>query len=123
MRLAIETYAEDVFDCRACGACCREGSDGRILVPAEDLIRWRREGRGDIVDSLVEGHFSEMAFPTREDGSCLYLGAPTGPHDCSIYKIRGTVCRDFEAGSPQCREFRKLGRPGGLTPAQRSRPA
>jgi Fe-S-cluster containining protein len=95
------------FDCRACGVCCREASDGRILVPAEDITRFRREGRHDIANSLVEGHFGEMAFPCRADGACVYLGSPTGANDCSIYPIRGTTCRDFEAGSQQCREFRR----------------
>ena len=94
-------------DCRACGACCREGSDGRILVPAADIVRWRRAGRADVADALVPGHFGEMAFPSRADGSCLHLGTPENPNDCSIYAIRGTTCREFEAGSWQCLEFRR----------------
>jgi len=103
----------EVFDCRACGACCREASDGRILIPAADIVRWRREGRADIAGALVEGHFSEMAFPSTPEGACVYLGAPNGPHDCSIYPIRGTTCREFEAGSAQCREFRREHGVGG----------
>src|SRR5262245_51624154 len=95
------------LDCRSCGACCREGSDGRILVPAEDIVRWRRIGRSDIADSLVPGHFGEMAFPSRPDGSCVHLGMADRPHDCSIYEIRGTTCRDFEPGSRQCLEYRR----------------
>ena len=95
------------FDCRACGACCRQGSDGRILVPAEDILRWRRTGRADIADALVPGHFSEMAFPSTPEGACVYLGAPSGPNDCSIYPIRGTTCRAFEAGSRQCLSYRR----------------
>lgn len=106
------------FDCRACGVCCREGSDGRILVPAEDIVRFRREGREDIADSLVEGHFSEMAFPTRPDGACVYQGAPTGRNDCAIYPIRGTTCRQLEPGSRQCLEFRRY---AGLAPASPTR--
>ena len=43
---------EDELDCRTCGVCCREGSDGRILVPVEDIVRWRRIGRADIADYL-----------------------------------------------------------------------
>lgn len=95
------------LDCLACGVCCRQASDGRILVPAEDIVRWKRMGRDDLVDGLVEGHFGEMAFPCRPDGSCQHLGVPGQPHACSIYPIRGTTCRDFEAGSWQCLEFRR----------------
>ena len=40
--------SDDALDCLDCGACCRTGHDGRILVPAEDLVRWRRLGREDL---------------------------------------------------------------------------
>jgi Fe-S-cluster containining protein len=95
------------LDCLACGACCRQGSDGRILVPAEDLVRWRRQGLHHLADTLVEGHFSEMAFPSRDDGSCVHLGVTGQPNACSIYADRGTTCREFEKGSRQCLEFRR----------------
>lgn len=95
------------LDCLACGACCRQGSDGRILVPAEDLVRWRAIGRDDLADAVVPGHFGEAAFPYDAAGACLYLGTPACGNACSIYEIRGTTCRDFEAGSRQCLEFRR----------------
>jgi Fe-S-cluster containining protein len=97
----------DQLDCLACGACCRQASDGRILVPAEDLVRWRRAGRHDIVDRLVEGHFGEMAFAFTADGACVHLGTPVSANACLIYADRGTTCRDFEKGSWQCHEFRR----------------
>ena len=106
----------EALDCLACGACCREGSDGRILVPEQDIVRWRRTGRDDIVNGLVEGHFSEMAFPATPEGACVYLGAEAGPNACSIYPIRGTTCREFEAGSAQCLSYRRargIGQPRG----------
>jgi Fe-S-cluster containining protein len=95
------------LDCLACGVCCREGSDGRILVPAEDLVRWRRIGREDLVSALQPGHFGELAFASRDDGSCVHLGTPESRNACSIYEVRGTTCREFEAGSAQCLEFRR----------------
>lgn len=105
--------AELVFDCLTCGVCCRQASDGRILVPEEDLVRWRRGGRDDLADALVEGHFGERAFPATPEGACVHLGVPGQPHACAIYPIRGTTCREFEAGSWQCREFRReAGLPG-----------
>lgn len=95
------------LDCLACGACCRTGRDGRILVPADDLVRWRRLGREDIVHELVPGHFGELAFATRDDGSCVHLGTPASPNACAIYDVRGTTCREFERGGWQCLEFRR----------------
>ncbi len=98
---------ETELDCLSCGACCRTGHDGRLLIPPEDLVRWRSLGRGDIAEAIQPGHFSMVAFATRADGSCVHLGTGNNENACSIYEIRGTTCRDFEKGSPQCLEFRR----------------
>ena len=103
---------DDALDCLACGACCRTGSDGRILIPPEDLTRWRSIGREDIANAVQPGHFGMLAFATRADGACVHLGAatqdsPHNPNACGIYEVRGTTCRDFEKGSAQCLEFRR----------------
>jgi Fe-S-cluster containining protein len=95
------------LDCLACGACCRTGSDGRLLVPEADIVRWKRAGREDLVTQLQPGHFGEMAFATRADGSCVHLGTTSCAHACRIYEDRGTTCRDFEKGGWQCLEFRR----------------
>ncbi|MEY4514710.1 MAG: hypothetical protein RLZZ450_6832 [Pseudomonadota bacterium] len=95
------------LDCLRCGVCCRQASDGRILVPEEDIVRWRRTGRADLVAQLVPGHFGELAFAFTEEGACVHLGTPDSPHACSVYPDRGTTCREFEKGSWQCLEFRK----------------
>jgi Fe-S-cluster containining protein len=100
------TTAEEL-DCLTCGACCRTGHDGRILIPAEDLLRWRRLGRLDLVEQIQPGHFGEVAFATRADGSCVHLGTTESMNACAIYEIRGTTCREFERGSRQCLEFRR----------------
>jgi Fe-S-cluster containining protein len=103
----VETKHADELDCLQCGACCRQASDGRILVPAADIVRWRRSGRDDIADRLVEGHFGERAFAFTPAGACVHLGTAASPNACSIYAERGTTCRQFEKGSWQCREFRR----------------
>ena len=95
------------LDCLTCGACCRTGHDGRILIPPEDLVRWRQGGRADIAEAIQPGHFGLVAFATRPDGSCVHLGTAAGPHACSIYEDRGSTCREFERGSAQCLEFRR----------------
>lgn len=99
--------SETGLDCLTCGACCRTGHDGRILVPAEDLLRWRRLGRDDLVAQLQPGHFGEMAFATTPAGACVHLGTEASVNACKIYEDRGTTCREFERGSWQCREFRR----------------
>lgn len=106
------------LDCLACGACCRQASDGRILVPAEDIVRWQRSGRDDIVARLVPGHFSELAFACDDAGACVHLGTSHSPNACRIYADRGTTCREFEKGSWQCLEFR---RDAGLDPGKKPR--
>ncbi|KPK54251.1 MAG: hypothetical protein AMJ63_03855 [Myxococcales bacterium SG8_38_1] len=97
----------DELDCLTCGACCRTGTDGRLLIPPEDLARWRAMGRDDIADAVQPGHFGLLGFATRDDGSCVHLGTEGNPNACQIYEIRGTTCREFEKGSPQCLEFRR----------------
>lgn len=95
------------LDCLTCGACCRTGHDGRILIPAEDLVRWRALGRHDVAEQVQPGHFGEVAFATRGDGSCVHLGTAESENACAIYTLRGTTCREFERGSRQCLEFRR----------------
>ncbi len=99
--------SDSELDCLSCGACCRTGTDGRILIPPEDLIRWKSIGREDIARAIQPGHFSMVAFATDAEGACVHLGTAQSPNACQIYEIRGTTCRDFEKGSPQCLEFRR----------------
>lgn len=98
---------DEELDCLACGACCRQASDGRILVPEQDIVRWRRGGRHDLAAQLVPGHFGELAFAFTSEGACVHLGTSEKPNACRIYDERGTTCRDFEKGSWQCLEFRR----------------
>jgi Fe-S-cluster containining protein len=95
------------LDCLTCGACCRTGADGRILIPGEDLVRWRALGRPDLAEATQPGHFGMVGFATRPDGSCVHLGTDANARACCIYDLRGTTCREFEKGSPQCLEFRR----------------
>jgi len=98
---------DDALDCLSCGACCRTGTDGRILIPPEDLLRWRALGRDDIAEAVQPGHFGMPGFAARQDGSCVHLGTVESANACRIYEIRGSTCRDFERGGKQCLEFRR----------------
>jgi Fe-S-cluster containining protein len=105
----------EAFDCLACGACCFQ-RPGTILVSADDLLRWKRQQHYDILSQLEPGHFGQMAFCMGPNGACVHHGTPDQPHACRIYGARSETCRDFEAGSPQCLEFRRDRGVGG-TPA------
>ncbi len=105
--VSVTEPAATELDCLTCGACCRTGADGRILIPEEDLVRWKRIGRGDIASQTQPGHFGLRAFATTAEGACVHLGTAVSENACQIYEDRGTTCRDFERGSPQCLEFRR----------------
>jgi Fe-S-cluster containining protein len=93
-------------DCQRCGACCHQ-REGTILVTHEDVEAWRCIGREDLIAKLTPGHFGEQAFAMNAEGACVHLGKPGAPNDCSIHEVRARVCRDFESGCQQCREFRR----------------
>jgi len=104
----ITMTADPRYDCLTCAACCHQ-KEGTILVTEQDVEHWAAIGRQDLIDSLGPGHFGERAFLMREeDGACVHLGLPGKPNHCQVYEDRATVCREFEAGCQQCREFRKL---------------
>lgn len=96
----------ETFDCLTCGACCFQ-RPGTILVEAADLVRWKRLGREDILSQLEPGHFGLMAFQMSSQGACVHHGTAAEPHACQIYEVRSETCIKFEAGSQQCREFRR----------------
>lgn len=93
------------YDCEHCGACCHQRA-GTILIEPQDLLRWERAGRHDLLEAVEPGHFGMQAFAMR-DGHCVHLGTAGNPAACRIYPDRATVCRSFEAGSQQCLEFRR----------------
>lgn len=64
------------FDCQTCGACCRA-----------PIVQIRTGKRGPGPCSALMG--------TIGDEVC-----------CAIYEDRPSVCRDFEAGSMECRMLR-----------------
>jgi Fe-S-cluster containining protein len=94
------------LDCLACGACCFQ-RPGTILVSENDIVRWKRAGRVDVLAQLEPGHFGQMAFMMGSNGACVHHGIDGEPHACRIYDARSDTCRDFEAGSRQCLEFRR----------------
>jgi Fe-S-cluster containining protein len=42
-----------------------------------------------------------------QGGRCIALREDAGGSGCSIYEVRPDICREFEAGSPDCRAARR----------------
>ena len=77
--------------CRRCGDCCQEHFI-RYVSP-EDLGRWEKERRFDILE-IVRRHQADRAAET-----CRFLSRDgNGKQLCSIYPTRPKICRDFQPG-------------------------
>ena len=95
-------------DCRTCGACCY-GDEMWIHVMASDDDRLGGEGTRHltVLTQHGRGYFARsmkmlggrcIAFRDRlADGGC----------GCSIYETRPDICREFQAGSPDCLAARR----------------
>ena len=95
-----------VPDCQTCGVCC----DHDPIVPT-DLHESERLGvyveitddseTNVVVDRIVTRDFAA--------GHCAHLEGDLGRFvGCGVYDRRPDVCRDFEAGSDRCREYRRM---------------
>ena len=76
------------------------------LVCEEDVQRWKREGRKDILDALQEERVIKDSPETRAiigeppTGKCRFLNDNgNGGTTCAIYATRPKLCRDFKPGS------------------------
>ena len=95
-----------VLECLDCGACC-QARDGTILIIDEDIEKWKREGRKDILSNLEPGHFGQLAFKMTKAHRCVFQGTSESPHACQIYGHRATICGAFAKGCPQCYDIRR----------------
>jgi Fe-S-cluster containining protein len=78
----------------------------------EDLERWRREGRDDILQRCRDARWVGDHFMSVTTGmtihDCPFLDWEGGLFTCSIYGTRPRVCREFEPGSSEiCPQFKK----------------
>lgn len=87
--------------CLRCGTCCM----ANMVADADpdDLARWRREGRDDILrvwhDALWVGDRLLSVTTGMAIRDCPFLDFRDGVFACTIYETRPRVCRDFEPGS------------------------
>ena len=91
-----------VYDCQHCGACCR-GLD--VLLDEADTARFLL---GPQLLALTHLHQVRPGWKLRfmrrsaDTDTCVALEGPLTNCRCTIYEQRPDLCRQFEAGSPDC---------------------
>ena len=101
--------AADGVPCQRCGLCCQ--AHVALLAHPEDIQRWRREGRSDIL-RVVEAETQETdgMGDSAMVAPCPYLERLEGEWGCAIYATRPLACQAFQPGSSLCSQSRAGGR-------------
>jgi Fe-S-cluster containining protein len=99
--------------CRRCGVCCHV--DMVAYVSPEDIERWEKEQRHDIIDRLRDNEViwagdrivNRFGFKVT---SCVYLNWDGASFSCGIYETRPIVCRNYIPGSSElCPQYYREG--------------
>ncbi len=91
--------------CRRCGKCCL--ADFAAYIRDEDLARWQREGRRDILavvareDAVWAGDHLVSAADGRYLRGCPFLMWEGDHAGCAIYETRPATCRNFQPASSE----------------------
>lgn len=110
------------FDCTTCGACCTAevyGEGPFVTLYGADSLRFTAE---ELVPDSQGCDFLVTKRHGDDEVRCVFLdGELGGPCGCTAYARRPQVCRDFTAGTPECRAARalKLGADAASPPAGR----
>lgn len=102
--LSIETQMES-FACRQCGRCCRV-LDYQYEVTADDVLRWKKSGRADILEwvETISRSGAEPAYRiwvaprTRQrTKTCPFLKKDPASNrwDCRIHADKPQICRNY----------------------------
>ena len=103
---------ERTYDCVTCGACCCNPDVNRELeyldyVEIDPRVRIMRKPellrRLVVLDDKLRPHM-RLGHHQRCVALKGRLGVEVG---CGIYLDRPTVCREFEAGSKDCKKYRR----------------
>ncbi|MGJ8653998.1 MAG: YkgJ family cysteine cluster protein [Opitutaceae bacterium] len=90
------------YDCMNCGACCRCFPIFASAKDAQREPRIQRETR-KLAEHLATEDKAYQMYPLPFHERCVFLKED---QLCQIYETRPQVCRQFEAGTPQCIEAR-----------------
>jgi Fe-S-cluster containining protein len=94
-------------DCVKCGACCVFP----LIVPVSATDHTGSEAYWDLTldDSSASPVIDRVLRRNPDDGRCSQLkGTVGGDISCVIYEDRPQNCRNFEAGSDLCHEYRRM---------------
>ncbi|HOP86678.1 MAG TPA: YkgJ family cysteine cluster protein [Syntrophorhabdaceae bacterium] len=101
--------------CLRCGNCCHV--DVAAYVTLDDIKRWEKEGRYDILDHIraydvtwtkdrIINEYGKHIKNCRM--SCVYLQWDGLKTSCQIYETRTNVCSSYVPGSTWlCPQYRK----------------
>ncbi|MCF7872477.1 YkgJ family cysteine cluster protein [Candidatus Woesearchaeota archaeon] len=79
--------------CGSCHKCCK---NNKILIYQEDVDRWKKEGRYDIILCLERwAIFGVFLIHKKDKEECIFLDEEIG---CTIHKTRPKICREFPRG-------------------------
>lgn len=98
------------FNCKRCGWCCENKV---INIAASDLMRWKKEGRKDILKEISWIHnyprdntggfyIAQTAFNPKQ--ACPFLKYDDNLSSCFIYQTRPRCCRNFPYGQEIVKE-------------------
>ena len=93
-----------VFRCQQCGECCTKYSGG-LTAKAQDIMRWRKEGRKDILSKVrvleaggeIMGGELWLNPRTGRKMKCPFLerGEKAKKARCLIQDTKPLVCRQY----------------------------
>ncbi len=111
-RVSGDEKRHDEPECLRCGTCCL--ADMIACADAEDVRRWKRAGREDILHIIDNeravwmGDHLVSARDGRELHHCPFLEWVDGRCSCAIYEVRPRVCAEYRPGSSAiCPLFKK----------------
>lgn len=101
------------FNCKQCGGCClRLGFE--IQITENDICRWEKQGREDILDridiyffkSLVVGDAWFHPRTTKEVDRCPWLKRPQNKkYICTIQNTKPEACKEFPKSKGHAEEY------------------
>ncbi|MGH9948865.1 MAG: YkgJ family cysteine cluster protein, partial [Pyrinomonadaceae bacterium] len=102
----VTTRSAAVPDCVTCGACC--------AFPMAVSITENEAARiGNYTEVVLDREYADVVvgrfIPRAENDKCVNLDGKLGERiGCAIYEERPKCCREFDAGSDRCHEFRRI---------------